>query len=190
MVLGFSELKDIAPKHITCLNDNNIRGSSIDLSLSEEAKIIKHARDINLFEDNIDKTTIDNMYETINLARGYPLKPQTFLYTSTCEHVTIPIDKCGLILPRSTFARLGLILPMSLYANPGYKGHLPIIIFNASPCTITIPPYIRIAQLLLLEVKGDAQPYNSFEDSKYHDESKLTSPSFNDSEIGEILEKL
>lgn len=62
------------------------------------------------------------MYETINLARGYQLKPQIFLYASACEHVAIPIDKYRLIPPRSIFARVGLILTMSLYANPGYEG--------------------------------------------------------------------
>lgn len=189
MVLGHSELKKIAKDKITCLNDENIRGSSIDLSLSEEAKVVNSTKHINFFELNAQKQ-IEDIYETINLAKGHPLKPQTFLYASTCEKVSVPNDKCGIIFPRSTFARLGLILPMSFYANPGYEGHLPIIIFNASPCTITLPPYIRIAQLLLLEVKGEAKPYREFEDTKYQNELQLTPPCFNDKEIGEILAKL
>lgn len=49
MVLGHSELKKIAKNSITCLNDENIRGSSIDLSLSEEVKIINTTKDINFF---------------------------------------------------------------------------------------------------------------------------------------------
>lgn len=192
MVLGTTELKKIAFDNITCLNDYNIRGSSIDLSLSEEAKVINKPQTIDLFELDSKEfdNCIDSMYETINLAQGYTLKPQTYMYASTCEEVTIPNDKCGIILPRSSFARIGLILPLSFYANPGYKGHLPIIIFNASPNDIIIPPYIRIAQLLYLEIKGESIPYKQLKDSKYYNESKLATPKFNDIEIKDILEKL
>lgn len=189
MVLGYAELKSYADENITCLNDDNIRGSSIDLSLSEEAKIINNKKDISFFDLDINKHLSD-IYETINLTKGYILKPQSFIYTTTNERINIPNDKCGIILPRSTFARIGLILPMSFYANPGYNGHLPIIIYNASPCNITLAPYIRIAQLLILEVKGQTIPYDDFKDTKYYNENKLAEPHFNDIEMEKILAKL
>ena len=187
MVLGTSELQKLIHT-FTCINENNIRSSSIDLSLSETAKI-RNDQDINLFE-SYDDSSLETIYETINLAKGYQLKPLTYMYASTCEKVSIPENMCGIIFPRSSFARIGLIMPLSFYANPGYEGHLPIIIFNASSSNITIPPYIRIAQLLLLEVKGNAIPYNKLKDSKYHNETKLSTPKFTDNEIRDILAKL
>lgn len=189
MILGSEELKKIS-KNITFLNDNNIRGASIDLSLSEKAKIKKNNEMIDLFKLACDENLCEDIYEEIDLAKGYELKPQEYLYSSSVEKVSIPRNMCGIVLPRSSFARIGLILPISSYANPGYSGHLPIVIFNASNSIVKIPPYIRIMQLLICELKGEAIEYKNQSDSKYHNENKLKNPSFKDSEIKALLEKL
>lgn len=189
MILGTSELKNIQD-HFTALNDYNIRGASVDLSISDKAYVKKDDKIIDLFElDSSDNGLLEDIYTEIDLAKGYELKPQNYFYTTSVEKVSIPLDMCGLVLARSTFARLGLILPISTYANPGYEGHLPIIIFNASNSIIKIPPYIRIMQLVLCEVKGEAKAYNDFVDSKYQND-KLTSPKMNDEEMDELLKKL
>lgn len=192
MVLATSKIKKRNKKEniIKPLNDFQIRGSSIDLTLGEIAKIKKTNKTINLFDLDCDDSLCDDIYEEVNLAQGYELKSLHYLYASSAETISIPKDLCGIVLPRSSFARIGLILPNSLYANPGYKGHLPIIIFNASNSSIIIPPYIRIMQLVLLELKGKTIPYNQYKDSKYHEEDILFNPSFNDTEIKAILEKI
>lgn len=187
MVLGSSELKSL--HNITALNAYNIRGSSVDLSLNDRAYIKKDDRLIDLFIEDIDQVCLD-MYKEIDLACGYELKPREYMYSSSVEKVSIPVDMCGIVLPRSSFSRLGLILPISSYANPGYSGNLPIVIYNASNSIIKIPPYIRIMQLVLCEIKGEAIPYDSHKDSKYQGEISPTPPKFNDEEIGEILAKL
>ena len=186
MVLATSEIEKIK-SNFTCLNDFNIRGASIDLSISDKAKVKKDDKPIDLFQLDCDDSLCDNIYTEIDLAKGYELKPLEYLYTSSVERVKIPLNMCGIVLPRSSFARIGLILPISSYANPGYEGYLPIVIFNASNSIIKIPPYIRIMQLLLCELKGEAIPYEKQKDSKYHNEQKLQNPSFNDNEIQAIL---
>lgn len=193
MILASSELEKIAKDNITALNNENIRGASIDLSIGDKALIQKNKGNediIDLFNLDCDKELCNNIYEEIDLAKGYDLKPLTYLYASSVEKVTIPKDMCGILLPRSSFARIGLILPISSYANPGYSGNLPIVVFNASNSIIRIPPYIRIMQLLLCEIKGESIAYEELSDSKYHNESPLSSPKFNDKEIGDILAKL
>jgi len=122
MVLATDELSRISSQIADSLNEYNIMGASIDLSIGETAKI--------------------------------------HMYASTIETVSIPITHCGLLFPRSSFARIGLMLPISMYANPGYIGNLPIVIHNASPSKVIIPPYYRVMQLLLFELKGNAKPYN------------------------------
>ncbi|EAC1598528.1 dCTP deaminase [Campylobacter coli] len=189
MILGTSELKKIS-KSITSLNESNIRGASIDLSIGDKAKIKKDDRVIDLFKLDCDDNLCDDIYQEIDLAKGYELKPKEYLYSSSVEKITIPKNMCGIILPRSSFARIGLILPMSSYANPGYTGNLPIVIFNASNSIVKIPPYIRIMQLLFCEIKGEAIEYKLQEDSKYYNESSLKNPQFNDSDIKAILEKV
>ncbi|AWI34906.1 dCTP deaminase [Helicobacter apodemus] len=189
MILGTSKLEYIA-ESITSLSKNNIRGASIDLSIGDIAKVKRDDKTIDLFELDCDEKLCDDIYEEIDLAKGYELKPLNYLYASSVEKVTIPKDMCGIILPRSSFTRIGLILPISSYANPGYSGHLPIVIFNASNSIIKIPPYIRIMQLLFCQIDGEAIDYQQQNDSKYHNESALKNPSFNDKEIKEILARI
>ncbi len=185
MILATSELKKIAHKIIDGLNDSDIKGSSIDLSIDNIIKIPKSAS-INLFETNKPK----DIYEELELAKGFELLPNSFIYASTVEKIKIPSNMCGIILPRSSFARIGLTLPNSMYANPSYEGHLPIIIHNHSPYKIKIPPYIKVAQLLLCELKGEAMPYKEDENSKYFNEAKLQNPIFDDIDIDEMMKWL
>jgi len=189
MILAHSELEKIA-KEFKNINPEDIKGSSIDLSIAERAKIPKEKVVIDLFEDKPSDEKIDTFFDEIELAKGYELKPNNFFYTSTAEYIKIPENMCGIILPRSTFARIGMSLPSSMYANPGYEGHLPLIIHNHSPFTIKIPPYYKVAQLLLLEIKGDSIPYEHQTTQKYHKEGIIESPQFDDFNFEEILQKL
>ncbi len=186
MILASSELEKIASSVATGLNAYNIQGASIDLAIGETAKIQTSTKTINLLE----KETFDDIYEEVDLTKGYELKPGTYMYASTIETVSIPIDCCGILLPRSSFARIGMILPMSMYANPGYEGNLPIVIFNASPASVIIPPYYRIMQLLLVKLDGTAKGYHEQIDAKYYKENAHQNPSFKDAEMAQILAKL
>jgi len=156
MVLATDELSRISSQIADSLNEYNIMGASIDLSIGETAKIHTNNRTINL----LDGEDFDDIYQEVDLTKGYELLPHQYMYASTIETLSIPITHCGLLFPRSSFARIGLMLPISMYANPGYKGNLPIVIYNASPSKVIIPPYYRVMQLLLLELKGNAKPYN------------------------------
>ncbi len=190
MILATSELRKVALSAITALNPENIRGASIDLSIGDKALVKKDNATIDLFKLDCDENLCNDIYEEIDLAKGYDMHPLSYLYASSIEKVSIPLNMCGIILPRSSFARIGLILPISSYANPGYSGNLPIVIFNASNSIIRIPPYIRIMQLVLCEIKGESIAYEKLSDSKYYNESPLSIPKFNDKEIKDILAKL
>lgn len=186
MILATSELEKIASSLATGLNAYNIQGASIDLSIGETAKIQTSTTTINLLE----KDDFEDIYEEVDLTKGYELKPQTYMYASTVENVKIPMDCCGILLPRSSFTRIGMVLPMSMYANPGYEGNLPIVIFNASPASVIIPPYYRVMQLLLAKLEGNARGYHEQVDAKYYKEESLKNPSFKDIELKNILDKL
>ena len=182
MFLATSELKKLK-KNFYGLNDINIRGSSIDLAIDNTIKVPIIGKSINLFEKKLDTK---DLFEEYELSKGYTLKPNSFFYASTVEKIEIPIEMCGIIFPKSSFARIGLTLPSSMFVNPGYKGHLPIIIHNHSPFDITIPPYFQVAQLLLSEIKGEALAYGTENKDKYHNENKLQNPKFDD--IDEMME--
>ncbi len=172
MVLATSELKKINFENIF---EFDIQGASIDLAIDNVVKVPKKGKKIDL--ENFDG---DELFDKIELSKEFYLKPNSFIYASTLEKIEIPLNMCGIVLPRSQLARIGLILPSSMFANPGYKGHLPIIIHNHSPFEVKIPPYFRVAQLLLLELKGEAIEYGSNKLHKYQNEERIKEPKFDD----------
>ena len=145
MVLATSELKAyINQNHIENLIDRHaIKGSSIDLRINNTVNILNQditPMSIDFTDDKID-SVIEGLYKKVELSnKDFYLAPNSYLYGSTYEKITVPQDKCAILLARSTFARLGLILPISQYANPGYEGNLPIIIYNSTIHKIKIPP--------------------------------------------------
>jgi dCTP deaminase len=172
---------------VDLVSQNTIQGASIDLRIGEFAKIRKDSEPLILSNN----PNLDSIYEEISLAQGFRLKPNQYLYADTVEYVKIPKNMCGLILPRSTFARLGLILPISQYANPSYEGKLPIIIYNASPVEVEIPPYYKVMQILFLELDGKAKEYKEQIDVKYFKENNIPNPKLDsDYNIEDIISEL
>ena len=172
---------------VDLVSANTIQGSSIDLRISEIVKVRKDTEPL-ILADNPD---LDSIYEEVSLAKGFRLKPNCYLYGKTVEYIRIPNDMCAFLLPRSTFARLGLILPISMYANPSYEGNLPIIIFNASPVEVEIPPYYKVMQMVLLKVDGHAKEYKQQCDPKYFMETDIPYPKLDkDFDIQEIMDML
>ena len=190
MFLATSELiKEIDKNDIVdIVSAHTIQGASVDLRIGEKAKLLtKQEKPIDLSK----KQDFNSYYKEVDLSKDFILKAGEFLYSETIEYIKIPSDKSALLLPRSSLARMGLILPSSLYANPGYEGHLPIVIHNASLNDFVIPPYYRVMQMLLVELKGEAKQYHEQTDVKYFKESKIKAPRV-DEEIDtqELLEQL
>ncbi|ELU1350229.1 hypothetical protein [Campylobacter helveticus] len=68
MFLASSEIEKIK-ENITALNDYNIQGASVDLSLGDRAKIRrKDIKELDLFSINLEKEL--DIYEEIDLAKS------------------------------------------------------------------------------------------------------------------------
>jgi len=175
MFLATSELiKEIDNNQIIdIVSSNDIQGASVDLRIGEKAKILKKQKSpIDLSK----KPDFEDFYDEIELSKGFILKSGEFLYAETIEYIKIPSNKAALLLPRSSLARMGLILPSSFYANPGYEGHLPIVIHNSSSNDFIIPPYYKVMQMLLIELSGEAKQYHEQIDVKFFKESNIKPP--------------
>jgi len=190
MFLATSELIKEIDSHdiVDIVSTDTIQGASIDLRISEKAKIlIKQDEPIDLSKHQ----DFSKKYTEIDLSKGYVLKSGEFLYSETIEYIKIPKDKSALLLPRSSLARMGLLLPVSMYANPGYEGHLPIVIHNNSNNDFIIPPYYKVMQMLLVELKGEAKQYHEQIDTKYFKESNIVPPQTDKNiDVDELLKEL
>jgi len=189
MVLATSELINEIDtnKIVDIVSKNTIQGATIDLRIGEKARIQKRVDspiDLSIMQD------LDVLYEEVDLSNGYILKSGEYLYSETIEYIKIPTDKSALLLPRSSLARMGLLLPVSQYANPGYEGHLPIVIYNASQNDFIIPPYYRVMQIMLFELKGEAKAYKEQIDKKYFKESNIKIPEIDLIDKDELLSQL
>jgi deoxycytidine triphosphate deaminase len=83
------------------------------------------------------------------------LRPGRLLLGRTYEEFSVPGDCAGKIEGRSSFARLGLNVHCTQdFANPGYRGHMPLQLYDSSPSPIRIFPYIPICQLILIRLSS------------------------------------
>jgi hypothetical protein len=71
------------------------------------------------------------------------------------ECLTVPPNCAGKLEGRSSFSRMGLsVYCTASFVNPGWRGHLPLVLVNNGPFTLKIPPYISVCQLLLINLGG------------------------------------
>lgn len=133
--------------NITPLSEESIQASSYDLHLAPTANVLRGSEVIDLASD-IDVT---DRYDPVDLRTGYTIPPGGMILGSAAERIEFG-PYCGIVLNRSSFARIGVHFALSGYANPGYGGHLPLVVVNYSGVPVRIMSGRRAAQVLFLRV--------------------------------------
>jgi deoxycytidine triphosphate deaminase len=144
--------------------DAQITEDCIDLRLAPTALRLKQNID---FIDYLHHD-LDQAYESVEIpAEGYTVAPLEPLITQTLEAICFPDDLIGLVVTRSTFARMGLITTcMAPKFAVGIRWAFPLQIVNLSRVPMRIYPYAPIVQLLISEVTGESVGYRGkFQDS-------------------------
>ena len=95
----------------------------------------------------------------------FPLEPQTFVLGQTREKVGLPLPKDGdmclaaRIEGKSSRARFGLLVHFTApTVHPDFSGKLTLEIINLGPAKINLYPGMKIAQLIVEEVRGIPDP--------------------------------
>jgi dCTP deaminase len=102
----------------------------------------------NQYEWNVKRITANVIY----------LPPGEFMLCHSVETFTIPEDVIGIVVGKSTYARVGLIVnctPM----EPGWTGQLTIELHNASQHQITVYANEGIAQVMFFRGERPAITY-------------------------------
>ena len=134
-----------------------IQPSSIDLRLSNVFWIPQRAKAIDLRKSALLELAPRRYWKKRVLAQNecITLYPGRLLLACIYEEFTIPKECAGKIEGRSSFARMGLgVHCTGEYINPGYRGHMPLELYNFSPNPIRVFPYIPICQLMLIRLTG------------------------------------
>src|SRR5205823_8967419 len=86
----------------------------------------------------------------------FVLYPNQVVLTTTLEYVGLPADCYADISARSSYNRLGI--PLATWLQPGFRGCVPLELFNHGNSPVELVVGCRICQLRLYEV-DQAQEY-------------------------------
>jgi deoxycytidine triphosphate deaminase len=137
----------------------------IDLRLSDLIWKPKRFRRLNLSEGGRARSRVANAFtrKRISFPKGYVLRPGEFLLGRTYEAFTVPNNLTARLVGRSSLGRLGLsVVAPSSFINPGWRGHMPLMLVNHSPFRIRVHPYLGIVQLCLMTLTSQPnRPYGT-----------------------------
>jgi dCTP deaminase len=88
------------------------------------------------------------------------LHPGTLVLVPTLEWVSLPGNLLGTVTARSTWAREGLSIATATLIEPYYHGIITLELSNLGQIPITLYPGLRLAQIALVAVSGDARRSN------------------------------
>lgn len=126
---------------------------------------------LDMFTGNLENAT----KEKVIPVGGYLLKPGEFLLGSTVSKVQIPDDLTGIVMGRSTIARMGIVIHFAGLIDSGFKGTITLEIANVGKIPVMIHRNMKICQLVLLQNKSVCDtPYGKKEGSKYQGQSGVT----------------
>lgn len=140
-----------------------VQSASIDLRLSSVFWVPLRRFTIDLRRSRLLDIAPRRYYRRKTLTAGETLilRPHELLLARTLEQFSIPNGYAGELTGRSSFARLGLLVNATGgFINPGWRGHMPLQLFNLGPNAIRIVPGLPICQLRLVRLAGAAdRPY-------------------------------
>ena len=126
--------------------EENIQGSSIDLTLGNHIKVENESPIGKLWTD-FDMTDTD-----------YGLRPGEFVLAHTAETITIPEDCSAMVLLRSSAARAGFEHSLAGWCDPGFSGQLTLELRNnLRHRNLWLEPGLRLCQLVVHRMVEDAQ---------------------------------
>jgi deoxycytidine triphosphate deaminase len=143
--------------------DEQIQPSSVDLRLSAVFwKPLKRFT-IDLRRPRLLEVNPRRYYRRVALATGETilLRPFELLLGRTLEEFSVPNGYAAELVGRSSFARLGLMVSATGgYINPGWRGRMPLQLFNLGPNPIRLVAGLPICQVRLVRLTNlAARPY-------------------------------
>ena len=139
------------------LDERQLGPASIDLRLGSEFLVLKRTQSAGFDPGDVGEET-PQLHErfAVPLGEGLWLHPGQFLLGSTLEFVRLPPTLAGFLTGRSSWARLGLVVESAGLVQPNYAGTLTYELANAGDSPIRLYPGLRVAQIAIHPVAGEA----------------------------------
>lgn len=99
------------------------------------------------------------------LGEKFVLYPHQIVLCTTLEYVSLPHNVYADILSRSSYTRLGI--PVNTMVQPGFRGCIPLELFNHGNSPVELIVGSRICQARFFEIDGDVNYVESSLQRKY-----------------------
>jgi dCTP deaminase len=137
---------------------------SVDLTLGRSISVPEPGQFIvDVTQPGSIAQTISDHSRTLEITEEQPyvLKPHCFILAATQERVELPIIEgtstclAARIEGKSSRARFGVLIHFTApTVHPGFEGTLTLEMINLGPTEFVLRPGMRIAQLIVEEVRG------------------------------------
>jgi len=183
MYLADSELREKL-KEMNIVSDSadqpfseqeQIQPCSVDLRLSNIFWIPRRIKSLDLRKSALLELDPRRFWrkKALRAQESITIRSGQLILGRVSEKFSIPKDCAGKIEGRSSFSRLGLgVHCTGDFINPGYRGHMPVELYNYSPNSIRIYPNLPICQLMLVRLSSVPTKLYGVEElqSKYMDD--------------------
>lgn len=149
--------------------DTQIQPSSVDLRLGSEFLTFNYTNIPYIDPRDETQTNTYTSEITIDDDEVFVLHPGDFVLGTTQETVEMPADLVAEVNGRSSLGRLGVLVHATAgVVDPGYRGEITLELSNIGRAPIALTPGMRICQILITELRTEAdRPYGEERGSKY-----------------------
>jgi len=135
------------------LDSDQIEEGSVNLRLGSDFIVPKRSQLTYIDPRESSPMRIQRIQHLTSVPFGgeFVLHPGELVLGATFEFVALPSNRCGLVLSRSSYGRLGLLVATAVYIHPLWRGWLTLELVNMGNLPIKLSVGSAIAQLVIDE---------------------------------------
>jgi len=147
------------------------------LVILSDVDIDRRINDGSLRITPFDPNCLNGAGYDLRLAEGLEMQPNHHRLVATLERIELSEDLAGTLHIRSSLARAGIIPSLAL-VDPGFRGQLTILLYNASSRRFFMERNDRFLQIAIHHLSTRTlRPYRgAYQDSQGIVDSRLKSP--------------
>ena len=138
------------------LDHEQIEDGSVNLRLGCDFIVPKRSQVTSIDPEQTSATSIQRIQHRTSVPFGgkFVLHPGELVLGATFEFIALPSNRCGLVLSRSSYGRLGLLVATAVYIHPLWRGWLTLELVNTGTLPIELSAGSAVAQLVLDECRA------------------------------------
>ena len=172
--------------------DSQLGEVTIDLRLGYDflVSIMTRKPFVEISNKNTEFRSIGSYFQKTRREVGerFVLYPNQVVLTTTLEYVSLPSNVYADILSRSSYTRLGIHI--NTMVQPGFRGSIPIELFNHSNNAIELIVGSRILQARLFKVGDNSEYFSANNARKYLGNVRPTASKADSDDDIQILDKI